>query len=45
MWSYLTYSPDAVPAALQRATSQKAAKSRVKTGGWFLPVALSEQRD
>lgn len=42
MWSY---SPDAVPAGLQRMISQKASKSKIKTGGWFLPVALSEQCD
>lgn len=42
MWSY---SPDAVPAGLQRMISQKASKSKIKTGGWFLPVAFSEQCD
>jgi len=43
MGSYLTSFTDAVPAGLQRIVSQKASMSKIKSGNWFLPVALSEQ--
>lgn len=43
MGSYLTSFTDAVPAGLQHIVSQKASRSKIKSGNWLLPVVLSEQ--